>query len=220
MLKSKYPQPTDNIDYMMSQLEILCQEAHQIKVTGYRIKSKTYEVRNLDKYGAPYFSYKTSSWNEVVDCSLYDNNAALILTAAVAQLNENIKESLGTDCGNAARQAEAKRILLQTYECILYPSEKNCRKLNKIAYEVNGQGNYWAQTGMVLIAILGLICGIVPGVLYINHISKEHGLWGKYSSYGLAANAHDIRYAIGEIDTIDVSSVVGLKIDNPSLTPK
>lgn len=133
----------------------------------------------------------------------YSEDGTIILTDAVHTLARNIQSLLKKD---PSLQTDAKRLLHATYRAITCPTYDNLNELFRISQEVEGQGNEWAQTAMVVTSIMGLIMGLVPGliliVIFFGHVIDDKGnqrtlsLWEQNTRRGIAKEADKIDLAL------------------------
>ncbi len=126
---------------------------------------------------------------------VYSQQDALDLSSQIYQLSHHVTQLLAK---NPELTHDAKKVLLQVDNTVREPTYSNYYKLAYITDTVNGQRNKWAQIGMVLVAILGLLCAIIPGVLYINTITQKNGLWDQNKRQGLSLESMKMKECIRE----------------------
>ncbi|STX50317.1 Uncharacterised protein [Legionella busanensis] len=185
MLRSKCPTYNTTIDKMLEQLNLLSEEINLIRYHG------TYNKSQL--ISADIFINIYHRWTENHEGWLYSEDHALLLQNQIKELNQTITEVVQK---NPTVEQDAKRILIQTYKAIVNPTEKEYANLKKIANEVQGKPKVWKQTGMVLLSILGIIAGVIPGLLYIHRINKKDGAWDQAKRSGLSLEAKEMARAI------------------------
>ncbi|WP_131783295.1 hypothetical protein [Legionella gresilensis] len=192
MLKSTCPTSTSTFEEMINQLDLLANEIHLIRLAGNFTRSTV-------SYDDLFFStYKR--WTEKKEGWLYSEDQALILKAQIASLTKTTQNLVKND---SSLEIQAKRVLLQTYKTLINPTEEAYKQLKKIANEVQGRPNIWAQTGIVLLSILCLISGIIPGVIYIKDISQKEGAWDRYKRSGLSAETNKMARVIQQTKAAD-----------------
>jgi hypothetical protein len=202
---------SDDVNTMITELASLAGNIAQLKFSG------TYNRQKLvkGKHGASYLeNYKINEKG-----MLYSKPQSILLAQKVKELSANIQSMLNSAPADSALHAEARAILLQTYSIIMNPTKANRAELKTLANQVSGNGSVWAQIGMVLLAIVGIICVFPAGVFYIEGINKKNGAWDRHKRSGLAKEVDKIDEGIRKTGVYSRVSKGSFFKDEVAVTP-
>lgn len=124
---------------------------------------------------------------EIKGKKIYEEPSVLIdLKRELLNLTQNVNSMWLPD-------DDRKKILLQTYLTLTNPSIENCKKLQNLADNTLGCPDTWGKISAVLVVIVGLLLGVIPGLLMLSWAGAR---WHDSSRNGLSLDIHQVNTSI------------------------